>query len=83
VDELNQLRGVGPWTAHLTALRSMHRYRAFPADDLGLKRSISHFYCNEEKISSDDALKIAARWGKWRGLAGFYLIVGEFRDLKN
>lgn len=37
IDELSQLRGVGEWTAHLTALRSMHRHRAFPADDLGLR----------------------------------------------
>ena len=80
--KLNQLRGVGDWTAHLTALRSMHRHRAFPADDLGLRWSISHFYCNDAKISADDARKIAAQWGKWRGLAGFYLIVGVFRDVK-
>lgn len=82
INELSQLRGVGEWTAHLTILRSMHRHRAFPADDLGLRRSISHFYCNDEKISADDAREIAAKWGKWRGLAGFYIIVGVFRDIK-
>lgn len=81
-EELSKLRGVGEWTAHLTALRSMHRHRAFPADDIGLRRSISHFYCNDERISADDARKIAGKWGKWRGLAGFYLIVGVFRDIK-
>lgn len=81
-EKLSQLRGVGEWTAHLTVLRGMHRHQAFPADDLGLRRSISHFYCNDEKISADNARKIATRWGKWRGLAGFYLIVGMFRDVK-
>ena len=34
IDEFSQLRGVGEWTAHLTALRSMHRHRAFPADEI-------------------------------------------------
>ena len=82
IEELSRLRGVGEWTAHLTALRSMHRHQAFPADDIGLRRSISHFYCNDERISADDARKIAAKWGRWRGLAGFYLIVGVFRDIK-
>ena len=82
IDELSQLRGVGEWTAHLTVLRSMHRHRAFPADDLGLRRSISHFYCNDKKITADDARKIAGEWGKWRGLAGFYLIAGEIRGIK-
>ncbi len=81
IDELSQLRGVGEWTAHLTVLRSMHRHRAFPADDLGLRRSISHFYCNDKKITADDARKIAGKWGKWRGLAGFYLIAGEIRGI--
>lgn len=76
-EKLSQLRGVGEWTAHLTVLRGMHRNQAFPADDLGLRRSISHFYCNDEKISAEDARKIADRWGKWRGLAGFYQIVKE------
>ncbi len=82
IEKLSQLRGVGEWTAHLTALRSLHRHQAFPADDLGLRRSISHFYCNDERISADDARKIATKWGKWRGLAGFYLIVGMIRDIK-
>lgn len=81
IDELRQLRGVGEWTAHLTALRSMHHHRAFPADDLGLRRAISHFYCNDKRISAEDALKIAAKWGKWRGLAGFYLIVAEIMGI--
>ena len=82
VDKLSQLRGVGQWTAHLTVLRSMHLNRAFPTDDLGLRRSVSHFYCDDKKISADDARKIAGRWGKWRGLAGFYVIAGFLRDKK-
>ncbi len=82
IDELSQLRGVGEWTANLTVLRSMHRHRAFPADDLGLRRSISHFYCNDKKITADDAWKIADKWGKWRGLAGYYLIAGEMRGIE-
>ncbi len=82
IEKLSQLRGVGEWTAHLTALRSMHRHQAFPADDLGLRRSISHFYCDDKKISADSARKIADRWGKWRGLAGFYIIAGFMRDIK-
>jgi DNA-3-methyladenine glycosylase II len=49
IDELSHLRGLGEWTAHLTVLRSMHRHRAFTADDLDLRRSIPHFYCNDKK----------------------------------
>lgn len=82
VDKLSKLRGVGQWTANLTVLRSMQLHRAFPADDLGLRRSVSHFYGDDKKISADDARKIAGRWGKWKGLAGFYVIAGFLMDKK-
>jgi len=75
IDELCKLRGVGAWTAELTLIRGMHKLEAIPADDLGLKRTISHYYCNDKKISSKDARSIAKKWGKWKGLASFYLIM--------
>jgi len=75
IDELCKLRGVGAWTAELTLIRGMHKLEDIPADDLGLKKTISHYYCNDKKISSKDARSIAKKWGKWKGLAGFYLIM--------
>ncbi len=75
VDELCKLRGVGVWTAELTLIRGMHKLEVLPADDLGLRKIISHYYCNDKKISSGDARSIAKKWGTWRGLAGFYLIM--------
>jgi DNA-3-methyladenine glycosylase II len=77
IDELCKLRGVGAWTAELALIRGMNKLEAIPADDLGLKRTISHYYCNDKKISSKDARSIAKRWGRWKGLAGFYLIMAE------
>ena len=80
IEELSQLRGVGEWTAHLTVLRSMHhRHQAFPADDLGLQKAISHYYYDEKKISADDARKIANKWGKWKGLAAYYILVSYLK----
>ena len=76
IEELSQLRGVGEWTAHLTVLRSMHhRHQAFPADDLGLRKAISQYYCDDKKISADNARQIANKWGKWKGLAAYYILV--------
>jgi DNA-3-methyladenine glycosylase II len=82
IRELSKIRGVGLWTAELTILRGMHKLEAFPADDIGLRRAISHYYCDDKRISSETARKIAARWGKWKGLAGFYLIVAEMINIK-
>jgi DNA-3-methyladenine glycosylase II len=63
------------WTAELTAIRGLNRLDVFPADDLGLRRWVAHYYCNERTITSAQARGIAEQWGKWRGLAGYYLVV--------
>jgi len=41
IEEMGALRGVGVWTAELTMLRSMQKWDALPADDLGLRRTIA------------------------------------------
>ena len=75
IQELCMIRGIGVWTAELTMLRGMNKLEALPADDLGLRRHIAHYYCNDRRISSEEARRIAERWGTWKGLAGFYLII--------
>ncbi len=78
IEELSKIRGVGIWTAELTMVRGMQRLAVIPADDLGLRRCISHYYCGDRKlITGAEARKIAERWKGWRGLAGFYLLTAE------
>lgn len=77
IEELKQIRGVGVWTAELAMVRGMQKLDAIPADDLGLRRCISHYYCDNRKITGDQARKIAEAWKGWRGLASFYLIMAE------
>ena len=75
LDRLCALRGVGTWTAELTAIRGLNRLDAIPADDVGLQRWISHYYCGDRRITSAQARNIAEQWGKWKGLASYYLII--------
>lgn len=77
IKELCKVRGIGVWTAELTMLRGIHKLEAIPADDLGLRRHIAHYYCNDRKILGNEARKIAEKWGKWKGLAGYYLILAS------
>lgn len=77
IEELCRIRGIGVWTAELTMVRGMGMIDAIPADDLGLKRCISHYYCGDRKIAEAEARKIAEAWKGWRGLASFYLIMAE------
>ncbi|MGA3198372.1 MAG: DNA-3-methyladenine glycosylase 2 family protein [Halobacteriota archaeon] len=81
LDSLCSLRGVGQWTAELTAIRGLNRLDVIPADDLGLRRSIAHYYCSEKTITSAQARGIAEQWGKWKGLAGYYLVVAGLLNI--
>ena len=76
ISELDAIRGIGIWTAELTMLRGMQKLDAFPADDLGLRRIISNYYCRGKSIKSEEAREIANAWGRWKGLAAFYLSNG-------
>jgi DNA-3-methyladenine glycosylase II len=82
IDELCEIRGIGVWTAELTMVRGMQKLEAIPADDLGVRRWISHYYCNDRKISGEEARRIAEKWGRWKGLASFYLLVAERLGVK-
>jgi DNA-3-methyladenine glycosylase II len=81
IRELDEIRGIGLWTAELTMIRGMRRFDAFPADDLGLRRVISHYYFSDKRITSDDARLVAKNWGPWKGLAGYYLIVASLKGI--
>lgn len=76
-EELCRIRGIGVWTAEMTMIRGLRRMDAIPADDIGLQADVSYFYRKGEKISSDELRGIAEGWGKWRGLAGYYLMVAR------
>jgi DNA-3-methyladenine glycosylase II len=79
--KLDEVRGVGVWTAELTMLRGMKRLDALPADDFGIRRVISRYYCRGKPIKAAEARQIANAWGRWKGLAAFYLTIAEFKDI--
>lgn len=81
VVELDKIRGIGVWTAELTMLRGMQRLDTLPADDFGIRRVISTYYCDGKSIKTKEARSIAEKWGKWKGLAAYYLIVAEAKGI--
>ena len=81
IRELDDIRGIGVWTAEFTMLRGMQRLEALPADDLGLRRDISRYYRDGNVIKSAEARKIAEGWGNWKGLAAYYLVVASMLDI--
>ena len=81
IAELDKIRGIGVWTAELTMLRGMQKLDALPADDFGIRRVISRFYCAGKPIKTAEAREIAKAWGRWKGLAAYYLIIAEIKGI--
>jgi DNA-3-methyladenine glycosylase II len=63
-------------------LRGMQKLDALPADDFGIRRVISTYYCGGRPIKAAEAREIAKAWGQWKGLAAFYLIIAEVKDIR-
>ena len=82
VNELLKIRGIGVWTAALAVIRGLHRFVALPADDIGLRRVVSHYYNNDKPVSADELRRIAKGWGKWSGLVAFYLVVADIMSIE-
>ncbi len=81
IKELDEIKGIGVWTAELTMLRGMQRLDALPADDLGIQRVISTYYRGGVRIKAAEIREIAKAWGKYSGLAAFYFIIAEVKGL--
>jgi len=81
IAKLDEVRGIGIWTAELAMLRGMQKLDTFPADDFGIRRVISTYYRRGKSIKTADAREISKGWGRWKGLAAFYLIIAEIKGI--
>lgn len=70
VAALCAIRGIGPWTASIVALRALGDPDALPAADLGLRRALGR---NGLLASAREVERRAERWRPWRGYATLWL----------
>lgn len=69
---LLQVKGVGPWTAEMFLIFSLHRPDVFSVGDLGLRTAVAKLY----RIRRDNLKKIeriSKRWKPYRSFACRYL----------
>jgi AraC family transcriptional regulator of adaptative response / DNA-3-methyladenine glycosylase II len=69
---LQQVPGIGPWTAQYLAMRALRDSDAFPAGDLGVRRALG-------AVGARAALARAERWRPWRAYAVMHLWCGGDR----
>lgn len=72
LERLQALPGIGPWTAHMVAMRVYGHLDAFPAGDLGLRKAAARLL-GKPNISAQELEAVAERWRPWRSLAAVYL----------
>jgi AraC family transcriptional regulator of adaptative response / DNA-3-methyladenine glycosylase II len=70
VAALCTIRGIGPWSASIVALRALGDPDALPAADLGLRRALGR---RGLLASARDVERRAERWRPWRGYATLWL----------
>ncbi|HEC75704.1 MAG TPA: DNA-3-methyladenine glycosylase 2 family protein [Thermoplasmatales archaeon] len=72
---LTSFRGIGRWTVELVMVASMGK-NVIPADDLGVKKAISHFYFKDELQSPEKVKKFAEnRFGNFLRDILIYLLM--------
>ena len=64
--KLLAMRGIGPWTVEMIAMRGLGDPDAFPATDLGLLRAA-------ERLGMPDLAATSAAWRPWRSYATQHL----------
>jgi AraC family transcriptional regulator of adaptative response / DNA-3-methyladenine glycosylase II len=77
LEQLQDLPGIGPWTANMLAMRVWGHFDAFPSGDLGLRTAVARL-TGESVVTQTRLSAIAERWRPWRSLAAAYL----FRSLR-
>jgi DNA-3-methyladenine glycosylase II len=70
---LTQVKGIGPWTADMMLIFSLHRPNVFPTLDLGVKRGLQKVSGIEEDIKPDAMLALAERWQPRRSASSLAL----------
>ena len=71
IARLCELPGIGPWTAHLVAMRVYGHDDAFPASDLGLRRSAERLV--GRPVSTGELEALAESWRPYRSWAAQHL----------
>jgi 3-methyladenine DNA glycosylase/8-oxoguanine DNA glycosylase len=65
---LEELPGVGPWTASYVRMRALGDRDAFPSADLGVIKALE-----AAGVARRSIVDVAERWRPWRGYATLHL----------
>ena len=72
-ETLKRFRGVGTWTAEMVLSAGLKRNACIPAGDLGVRRTVSRLYSDNEILSESEVRRIAREWGEFTKDIVYYI----------
>jgi DNA-3-methyladenine glycosylase II len=75
VSRLEELRGVGRWTAEYTLLRGMGRIDLFPGDDIGARNNLERWMRLRKPLDYGRVVRVISKWKPYGGLIYFHLLL--------
>jgi DNA-3-methyladenine glycosylase II len=73
IERLDQVKGIGRWTAEMFLIFCLGRQDVLPVDDLGLRRAMQKAYMLAELPSPEIMHKIAQPWKPYSSIATWYM----------
>jgi DNA-3-methyladenine glycosylase II len=70
---LDEVKGIGPRTAHMFLLFTLGRPDILPVDDLGIQDSVRKVYALRKRPSAERIKQIAESWHPYCSIASLYL----------
>ncbi len=77
VASLQQLRGIGRWTAEYVLLRGLGRTNIFPGDDVGARNNLERWLKLRIPLTYESARRVLKRWAPFGGLIYFHLLMDQ------
>jgi DNA-3-methyladenine glycosylase II len=77
---LQELRGIGRWSAEYALLRGLGRVATFPADDVGARNNLQRLLGVDTAMDSEAVRRAVAPWAPYAGLVYFHLLLDRVED---
>jgi DNA-3-methyladenine glycosylase II len=79
--KLQQLRGIGRWTAEYALLRGLGRTNIFPGDDVGARNNLERWLELRNPLTYDSSQRVLKKWAPYGGLIYFHLLLDRLEHL--
>ncbi|MBS3760683.1 MAG: DNA-3-methyladenine glycosylase 2 family protein, partial [Halodesulfurarchaeum sp.] len=70
IEELTEIRGIGPWTAKMFLQFGLGRSDVFPVEDLGIRQAVTELYGVESRAAMREQAEV---WAPYRSIGSLYL----------